>query len=635
MAEQLHIILVPHTHWDREWYQTFQQFRMRLVRTIDKLLDVLDHDDRFTHFMLDGQTIVLDDYLEAQQEQEERLKQYIRAGRISVGPWYLQPDEFLVSGEALIRNLQIGLQRAAEFGEPMCVGYVPDCFGHIAQLPQILQGFGIDNAVFWRGVGAEAQQSEFFWAAPDGTQVLVIHLADALGYSNARVMPLAPEEFAARVKLLLAPILGKATTNTLLFMNGSDHLEPQAGLPTTIAAANLLLAHINPEHEKLLAVLGHASPHTALKPFDGVTVRMGTLPEYIETVRQQNGIHEANAQASSLQVLSGEMRSSQYAHLLPAVLSTRMWIKQQNTATEHLLEHEMEPLAAWAEKLGAPYPTGLIKLAWKYLLQNHPHDSICGCSIDQVHRENAVRFSQSQQIAQGVIAQAMSAIVAAVNTQAPVATTHTSHTPAPIVVFNPGPGPRTEVVQATVQFPSSLRNAILIDERGEHMPYTVVHRWRQELGSMPIAHEMMAAAVALMGASAPGELIRMAEGMIATTLGQPEDTYSIVRVHIEDSPQPGVLHVEMMIAPREHVHINVHEQLAVEQQILQVLQRDDITMLEITVIDQARETIEFVATDLPAYGLKTFWMYPRGLKEEVTTAPASTLTCQPQSIENE
>src|SRR6266516_430811 len=362
---------------------------------------------------------------------------------------------------------------------------------------------------------------------------------------------------------------------------------------------------------------------------------MGTLPEYIEAVRQQNGIHETSQHPSSLQVLSGEMRSSQYAHLLPAVLSTRMWIKLENSVTEHLLEYEMEPLAAWAEKLGAPYPTGLVKLAWKYLLQNHPHDSICGCSIDQVHRENAVRFSQSQQIAEGVIAQAMSAIVSAVNTQAPVATSHTGHAPAPIVVFNPGPGPRTEVVQATVQFPGSLRNAVLIDERGEHMPYTVVQRWRQELGSMPFSREIMAATVALMGVSAPGELIRMAEGMIATTLGQPEDTYGIVRVHIEDSPQPGVLHVEMMIAPREHVHVNVHEQLAAEQQMLQGLQRDDITMIEITAIDQARETIEFVATDLAAYGLKTFWMYPRGLKEEVTTAPPGTLTCQPQSIENE
>ncbi len=355
MVEQLNIIIVPHTHWDREWYQTFQQFRIRLVKTIDKLLDILDQDESFRYFMLDGQTIVLDDYLEIQPEQEERLKSYTRAGRILVGPWYLQPDEFLVSGEALIRNLQIGLRRAAEFGSTMRVGYVPDCFGHIAQLPQILQGVGIDNAVFWRGVGAEATTSEFYWTAPDGTKVLVVHLADPAGYSNARFLPLNPEEFVARVELLASNILPQATTNNLLFMNGSDHLEPQNGLPAVIKTANGLLAHINPEHEKILthSANGSAQHHSngQKKHFDSISIHIGTLPEYIECVRQQN---------THFPTLSGEMRSSQYAHLLPSVLSTRMWIKQQNAATENLLERVVEPLTAWAETLGAPYPQGLI-----------------------------------------------------------------------------------------------------------------------------------------------------------------------------------------------------------------------------------------------------------------------------------
>src|SRR6266852_5065198 len=218
MTEQLNIVLVPHTHWDREWYQTFQQFRIRLVHAVDKLLDILERDPDFSHFMLDGKTIVLDDYLEARPEQEERLKRHTRSGRISVGPWYVQPDEFLVSGESLVRNLQIGLQRAAEFGDPMRVGYVPDCFGHIAQLPQILRGFGIDSAVFWRGVGADTQKSEFDWVAPDGTRVLVVHLASPRGYSNAAVMPLTPEAFTTRVELLTANLLPKVTTNNLLFM---------------------------------------------------------------------------------------------------------------------------------------------------------------------------------------------------------------------------------------------------------------------------------------------------------------------------------------------------------------------------------------------------------------------------------
>src|SRR5579859_1450352 len=490
MAEQLHILIVPHTHWDREWYQTFQQFRVRLVQTIDHLLDILDRDEKFSYFMLDGQTIVLDDYLEIQPEQEQRLKRHIQAGRILVGPWYLQPDEFLVSGESLIRNLQIGLRRAAEFGTPMRVGYVPDCFGHIAQMPQILRGFDIDSAVFWRGVGEEAHKSEFYWAAPDGTQVLVIHLADTVGYSNASLMPLNPEEFVTRVEILTAPLLAKATTNTLLFMNGSDHLEPQDGLPETIEAANKLLAHINPEHEKILTRFGHHEQNGQVSHFDNINVRIGTLPQYIESVRQQI----ERSPGTPLQTLSGEMRSSQYSHLLPAVLSTRMWIKQQNTATEHLLERWMEPLTAWAWKLGAPYPKALVKLAWKYLLQNHPHDSICGCSIDQVHRENSVRFAQSQQISENLITQAMQYLASVTDTHTPFHAQgnrpHADHEALPIVVFNPAPGPRTEAVQIVAQLPGTLNNAVIVDELGTHMPYHVVNRWRQELGSMPVPREM-------------------------------------------------------------------------------------------------------------------------------------------------
>jgi alpha-mannosidase len=645
MAEQLNIILVPHTHWDREWYQTFQQFRMRLVHTVDKLLDILDRDDAFTHFMLDGQTIVLDDYLEVQPGQEERLRKYIQAGRIQVGPWYVQPDEFLVSGESLIRNLQIGLRRAADFGKPMCIGYVPDIFGHIAQLPQIFQGFGIDNAVFWRGVGSEAEKSEFYWAAPDGTKVLVLHLADPRGYSNARQMPLVPADFAARTEMLAAQILPKATTNTLLFMNGSDHLEPQNGLPATIAAANLLLAHINPNHEKLLAHMSHTSLNGKQTHYDGMQVHIGTLSEYLDTIKQHlhanNGVEpgQGNGDDSSLplQLLSGEMRSSQFAHLLPGVLSTRIWIKQQNSATEHLLERYVEPLAAWANHLGAAYPDGLVQLAWKYLIQDHPHDSICGCSIDQVHRENAVRFAQSQQVAEGVIAQAMQHIAESVDTAPPFATPHTAYKPIAVVVFNPAPGPRSAVVRATVQFPGSLHNAVIVDEQGQQMPYTVIDRWTQEIGSMPVSREMVAAGVSMAGATEPGQLVHMAEDMLGSILGQPDQSFAITRMHVDTHQQPGVAQVEIMIAQRDQSTINEQELLDGERQMLAVVNREDIHTLDAKVIDQARETLEFVASGLPANGLKTFWVYPRGLNGHASQPKdaASTRFAAENRIENE
>ena len=636
MTEQLNIILVPHTHWDREWYQTFQQFRIRLVHAVDRLLDILDRDPKFTHFMLDGQTIVLDDYLEVRPEQEERLKKYIRSGRIQIGPWYVQPDEFLVSGESLIRNLQLGLRQAADFGALMRVGYVPDCFGHIAQLPQILRGFGIENAVFWRGVGAEAHKSEFFWAAPDGTQVLVIFLAGAMGYSNAANLPLDPEEFAARVEFLAAPLLPMATTNTLLFMNGSDHLEPQDGLPETIEAANKLLAHINPEHEKILTHYGHLEHNGLAKHIDSIHVRIGTLPQYIEAIQQQI----ERSPGTSLQTLSGEMRSSQYSHLLPAVLSTRMWIKQQNTAMEHLLERWIEPLTAWTWKFGATYPKGLVKLAWKYLLLNHPHDSICGCSIDQVHRENSVRFAQSQQIGENLLFQAMHHLASITDTRAPA---NAAREALPLVVFNPAPGPRTEAVQIMTQLPGSLKNAVLVDERGMHLPFHVLNRWRQELGSMPIAREMIAAAVALMGDQTPGDFINMAQTTLAGMLGQADIAYEITRITIEEGQQPGVASIEVMLTRLGNVTVNKQELYTAERQVLDLLKREDINMLEFTAIDEARQTIDFIASDLPAYGLKTFWIYPHGLQDEGQRLPSTNLPAEQEqdqasthpSIENE
>ena len=637
MTGQLKIILVPHTHWDREWYQTFQQFRIRLVRTIDKLLDILDQNDKFTHFMLDGQTIVLDDYLEIQPEQEEHLRRYIQDGRILVGPWYLQPDEFLVSGESLIRNLQIGLQRASQFGTPMRVGYVPDCFGHIAQLPQILRGCGIDSAVFWRGVGDEAQQSEFYWQAPDGSQVLVVFLADPIGYSNARQMPLDPEDFVTRTELLASNILSKATTNTLLFMNGSDHLEAQSGLPATIEAANTLMQQLDPSHEKLLLRSLHDQSNGNTKHYESIHVQIGTLPQYIEQIRQQN---------TQFATLQGEMRSSQHAHLLPSVLSTRIWIKQQNAMTEHLLERWMEPLTAWAASLGASYPQGLVRMAWRYLLQNHPHDSICGCSIDQVHRENSVRFAQSQQIGESLIAQALQQITAKIDTRAPFAAAHPSYQPVPLVVFNPAPGPRNADVQTTVQLPGSLHEAVIVDEQGRSLPYRIANRWRQEIGSMPVASEMLAAAVALEGVQTGSEFVRMAHNMIKTAMAQGEDSHVISRVYIENYmespihhthhlPQPGVVYIEVMIAPQGRVVVNEQEINAAGDQILALLQREDIHTLEITLVDQARETVEFVATDLPSYGFKTFWLYPRGLKDGVSQTVQAVLEAQDNWIENE
>ena len=184
MAKKYKAHVVSHTHWDREWYNTFQQFRMRLVDLTDSLIELMENNPDFKYFTFDGQTIVLEDYLQIRPENEQRLRKLTQAGRIIVGPWYNQPDEFLVGGESMIRNLLLGKKQSEDFGSYLASGYVPDCFGHISQFPQIVRGFGIDNAVLFRGISTDQVASEFIWRSPDGSEVLTVKMPDNNAYSN-------------------------------------------------------------------------------------------------------------------------------------------------------------------------------------------------------------------------------------------------------------------------------------------------------------------------------------------------------------------------------------------------------------------------------------------------------------------
>ena len=195
------VAIVPHTHWDREWYEPFQTYRVKLVHLVDELLDLLDHDPSYTRFLLDGQTSVIDDYLEIRPEQRERLVRLIGNGRIQVGPWMILMDEFMVSGETIVRNLQLGIERAAELGGDalLRVGYLPDMFGHIAQMPQLLRLAGLEHAVVWRGVPSAIRSTAFWWQAPDGSRVRAEYLYGS--YSNGRELPNDPEQFVARTRV--------------------------------------------------------------------------------------------------------------------------------------------------------------------------------------------------------------------------------------------------------------------------------------------------------------------------------------------------------------------------------------------------------------------------------------------------
>ncbi len=402
--------LISHTHWDREWYLTREQFRLRLVDLVDRVIEMLHGDSGYACFHLDGQTIVLEDYLEIRPERADEIRALVRSGRLLVGPWYVMPDEFLVSGESLVRNLALGHRIARSFGESMPVGYLPDLIGHVGQMPQILRQFGLDNAILWRGF--DGPQAEYWWEAPDGSRVLMMHLPPE-GYCNAMRIALVPDQMIQRTEAAIAREASRSQFGVALLMNGVDHIEPQDAIPALVSA---------------LRERSHV-------------IRQSTLPAYVDAVRST-----AAGDGVSLDVVRGELRGGeQYAPLLPGVLSARTYLKQANARVQTALERWAEPLSTWAWMLGERYPAAALQYAWKVLLQNHPHDSICGCSIDEVHDENMSRFARAAQVADDLIDRASTAIARRV---APAPPGHVR-----VLFFNTAGHQRTAVVEGTVDLP--------------------------------------------------------------------------------------------------------------------------------------------------------------------------------------
>jgi len=358
-----HLVLVPHTHWDREWYRTHEQFRARLVALLDSLLPLLEEDPEFRFFSLDGQTIVIDDYLAVRPEARPRIERLVRAGRLVIGPWTVLPDEWLVSGEALIRNLRLGLARGDTLGGAQRLGYVPDQFGHVGQLPQIFAGFGFESAVLWRGVGSDVCETLFLWEAPDGSRVYAGYLPN--GYFNGQLLPAEAGALAARLSGEIERLAPFAKIPTLLLMNGSDHQTPQPRLPHIL--------------------------RDAIGKLDGVTAEIGTLLGYMARARRET--------TGTFPLHRGELRSGLRAPLLPGCASARMPQKQRDFANDALLVRSLEPLSAWVAALGGKSDPGTIEFAWRTALENHPHDSICGCSVDAVHRQMETRFDRVAEIA--------------------------------------------------------------------------------------------------------------------------------------------------------------------------------------------------------------------------------------------
>lgn len=499
--------LVPHTHWDREWYLPFEQFRIRLARTVDEILDTLDNDPSFPCFTLDGQAVILEDYLELRPHREPQLRRLIAAGRLAIGPAYTLPDEFLVGGESLVRNLLHGRLVCRRFGgQPMAVGYLPDTFGHVAQLPQLLRGFGLDTFVFWRGLGDEADElgAVFTWQAPDGSEVLAIRQlgsygnADEFGRWGRQGADFrdAPERWGEIAGLRLerflemfGPAVERAGIRDLLLCNGSDHKPVQRELPGLVAAAR------------------------AVHP--GAGLRIATYEDYVAALRPTVG---------SPAVLTGELRSGREAAILRGIESARIGLKQANEATERALFvaealASLAELRRWADRMaraagqveaatdsrgpspeagrdgrdrtgllgsddqdgirrdwGTPpppdsYPLDELRHAWRELLRNHPHDSISGCSVDETHRDMAQRFVTAQRIAGRVRRESLARLA---GRDAPWSAAEAPSADASIV--NVLPFQRTALVELPLPVELARSGRLIAELDGGPVPTQVVGR---------------------------------------------------------------------------------------------------------------------------------------------------------------
>lgn len=421
--------IVPHMHWDREWYFTTEESRILLVNNMEEIMEMLETNPDYPNYVLDGQTAILEDYFEVCPENRERVTKLVQEGRLIVGPWYSQTDEMVIGGESIVRNLLYGLKDSAKFGSPMKIGYLPDSFGQTSQMPQILNGFDIKYSIFWRGVSEHhgTDKTEFYWESDDGSKVLVQLMP--LGYAIGKYLPQEEEELKTRMDKYFGVLDKRATTKHLLLPNGHDQMPIQKDIFEVIEK----LEKVYPDREFFLS----------------------RYENIFEEVEKEEG----------LDTIKGEFIDGKYSRVHRSIFSTRMDIKAANTRIENKITSILEPLASIAYSLGFDYHHGLIEEIWKEIMKNHAHDSIGACCSDKVHREIMARFWNAEERTDRLIDFYKRRIVDAVEANNDLDR---------LTLFNLVPYERTEISTSTVI--TKFDSFILVDKDGVEIPYELLSK---------------------------------------------------------------------------------------------------------------------------------------------------------------
>ncbi|MFI3168320.1 MAG: mannosylglycerate hydrolase [Faecalibacterium sp.] len=436
MAKHVHV--VPHMHWDREWYFTTEESRILLVNNMEEIMQMLETNPEYPHYVLDGQTAVLEDYFDVKPENFNRVKALVQAGKLIIGPWYTQTDEMVVGGESILRNLLYGMQDCKALGSAMKIGYLPDSFGQSERLPQILNGFEIDRCIFWRGTSERhgTDKHNFYWQGETGQGKVLVHLMP-LGYAIGKYLPEEKEALAKRMSKYM-PVLEKGAVNeAILLPNGHDQMPIQNNIFEVMAQ----LKNIYPEQEFFLSRYEH-------------------LFEEIEADTTLN-----------LATLKGELLDGKYMRVHRSIFSSRADLKSSNTRIENKITNTLEPLAAIAYSLGAEYPEGLLEAIWKELMKNHAHDSIGCCCSDKVHRAIENRFFLAEDKTDELIRFTQRKITDAIPCDKAL---------DKLVAFNCLPTPRTGIVEG--ELITKMKNFTLTDAEGHVIPFDVQHAEEVDAG---------------------------------------------------------------------------------------------------------------------------------------------------------
>lgn len=401
---------------------------MRLVKLIDDLLYLFKHDPKFNSFHLDGQDIILDDYLSVRPEKRAEIEHWVKKGKLRVGPFYILQDDFLISPESNVRNTQYGMKKAYQYGHaPVPVGYFPDTFGNMGQAPQLMNLAGLDTVAFGRGVTPtgfnnqvgqgkfDSTYSEMWWQSPNKDKVLGILFAN--WYSNGNEIPVDEQEAKKYWTKKLADAEKFASTPDLLFMNGVDHQPVQMDVTKAIEVANKLF----PNYEFI-----HSN-----------------FEDYLKAVKKDL--------PKNLSTVSGELTSQETDgwYTLANCASSRIYMKQKNTQMQRLLEDQVEPIFLLNKKISHSNQDRL-DYAWHELLRNDPHDSISGSGVDEVHRGMMNRYEKVGQVGKYLTEDGLQKFAKKINTNS------LPKTSKPFLVINSSSIDKDEEIEMTIELSRTL-----------------------------------------------------------------------------------------------------------------------------------------------------------------------------------